>query len=134
MSGIRSGIKAVAHGLAINGDELRGELPVRGLDKSHETAVEPFGIYGREHSAERVIARGAVGEFEEFAQPGLLEFGEARHIIEAFALADDGSESHEDDLAKVVSFVTAFARIRQLTKRLNAFGKPTGKLLRPCFV
>jgi hypothetical protein len=31
MSGVRSGIKAVAYGLAVDGDELRGELPVCGL-------------------------------------------------------------------------------------------------------
>lgn len=101
MSGVRSGIKTVAHGFAVDGDELRSELPMGGLDESHETAVEALGIYGREHSAERVIARRAVGEFKEFAQPLLLEFGEARHVIKAFALADDGGESHEDDLAEV---------------------------------
>ncbi len=51
-------------------------------------------------------------KFEETAEPKFLEFGEAFEIVEAFHPADHGGESDEDDLAKIVAFGLAGARIR----------------------
>jgi hypothetical protein len=67
-----------------------------------------------------------VGEFEEAAQPGFLEFGEALEVLEAFHPADHGGQRDAQDLPEAVALGLAVAGIGKELKCFHAGWKSCG--------
>ena len=99
-------IETVTDCFAVNCVELRRKFATEAFREGNEASVEGLGINGTEDSSESVIAGHAVGELEEFSQPGFLVFRESLHVFEALALADDGSQGDEQNLTKEVLLVS----------------------------
>lgn len=119
-------VEAVTHCFAVNGDELGGEFATQAFGEVDEAGIEGLGVDGAEHASESVVAGHSEGEFEEFLEPGLLGFGEARHVVKALALANDGGGGDEEDFAKVVPFVASGARVGQIAEGRNRIWESSG--------
>lgn len=59
------GIEAVADGLAINSDELLGQIWATGFNKVHEAAIELLRLDSRKYPSKGVITRCPIGKLEE---------------------------------------------------------------------
>ena len=81
---------------------------------------------GLENAGDGVGARGAVGELEPFAQPGLAQFGELLHEFVGSHATEDGGEGDEEDLAEMMEGVASVAGGGKRAEGVEAFGEALG--------
>ena len=95
-------VAGAAQGLAIDGDGLAlkrcGKLP----GPAGKEVMEPLGIKLGKETAEGVVGRDAVGQFQEFLKPVELGAAVFSHLGPGVGAADEGAKSKQEDIVKQV--------------------------------
>ena len=95
-------IAGAAQGLAIDGDGFAlkgcGKLP----GPAGEEIMEPLGIKLGKETAEGVVGRDAVWQFQEFLKPVELGAAVFSHLGPGVGTADEGAKSKQEDIVEQV--------------------------------
>ena len=110
-----------------------GELDPVGLGKRRheppEHLLEGLRVEVTEHAAECIVTGNAMLQRQELPQQPLLGATEQRHVAAAFASAQDGRQSNEQDFPQFVLCVRGPC-IRQFPRDLLEFDHPTPPVFR----
>lgn len=81
-----------AQGLAINGDDIIGEVLAKRVDPSAKTRLEGHRIKAGKHPGKRIMRGDAIGQVSKGAQPGLFVRAKIGNINPGVRIGDHGAE------------------------------------------
>src|SRR6185437_293963 len=76
------------------------------------------GVEAVEDPPEGVVRGDAVGQFQEASEPIFATTGKGGDVVPGVRPADDGTESHGEDVEEQVAFAAVKARVLETAKRL----------------
>jgi hypothetical protein len=105
------GIACAATRLAIEGDDLPGQVEREAREPARPPLGEHLGRESPHHTRERVCARGPLGQREKSLEPGLLGFDEGGDLVPVLAVTEHRAEGHEKQVHQKVAAGASHARI-----------------------
>ena len=100
-------VPGAAQGFAIDGDGFTLKRFGKLLHPAGEEVMKPLGIKLGEETAEGVVGRDAVWQFQEFLKPVKLGPAVFSHLGPGVGAADEGAKSNQEDIVEQVPGVVS---------------------------
>ena len=109
---------------AVDGDVFEAEGLAQFVHPTAETRGEDLGIQSAEDSINRIVARDAIGQFEEALEPVLPPFGKGFDRLEGLGSANHGTQGDHQNVIEPMLAGPHHAGIGQFGKMLGE--RPAG--------